>query len=400
MSGSASAEPPGLIALAMPLLQLMGRLRTMASQPDPAALREGVDAELNRFATRAEAGGIPAEQWARAQYALCAGLDDLVLTTPWGAKSAWARHTLVAQFQPSIGPGRFFALLRQAEEKIAQFRPVLELMYLCLALGVMDEYRTAPDGAAAVLRIRAKAGAALAAGAPASPPALAARWQGVDAPFKPGRRRLPVWVAASAGLAVLAGLYVLLSLHLNEQSDALFARMLAAPPAHMPVVTRQPVAMPPPPEPQAAEPTLADRLRTQLADAKPVEIVGTATTPVLRIPQRALFPGVSAVPGPDARKLLSEIAALLQNQQGRVRVVGYTDNRPVHTVLFPSAFQLTAAQAQAVRTELVRAGVNAARITAEGRAGADPVAGNATAEDRERNRRVEIVLEPAESVTQ
>ncbi len=395
MSGArAEAEPAGLIALAMPLLQLMARLRTMASQPDPASLRHGVEAELERFATRAEAAGIAPDQRMRAQYALCASLDDLVLTTPWGAKSAWARHTLVGQFQAAVGPGRFFALLRQAEEKIAQFRPVLELMYICLSLGVLDEYRDAPDGAATVQRIRSQAGAALADGLPPPPP-LAARWQGVHAPFTPGRRRLPVWVVASAGLAVLAGLYLLLTVQLNERSDALFARMLAAPPAHMPVVTRQPAATPPPPEPPAAEPTLADRLRAQVAP--PVTVAGTATTPILRIPQRALFAGNTAVPDGEGGKLLTALATVLQKEPGRVRVVGYTDNRPVHTVLFPSSFQLTAAQAQAVRAALIRDGLDGARVTAEGRAGADPVAGNATNEDRERNRRVEILLEPAGS---
>ncbi len=389
----------GLIAVAMPLLQLMARLRTMASQPDPAALRAGVEAELERFAVRAEAAGVPPDQRARMQYALCASLDDLVLTTPWGAKSSWARRTLVAQYQPSVGPGRFFALLRQAEEKIAQFRPVLELMYVCLSLGVLEDYRSAPDGLAEVQRIRAQAGAALAAGAPPPPP-LAARWQGVDAPFAAGRRRLPVWVAASAGVAVLAALYVGLSSQLNGQSDTLFARMLAAPPSVMPEVTRQPVATPPPPAPPPAEPSLADRLRTQLAAVGPLEVVGTASTPILRIPHRALFSGRAAVLAPDAGKLLTVVAQALQRLPGRVHVVGYTDDRPVHTVLFPSGFQLSAAQAQAVRAALVRAGLDDGRVTAEGRAGADPVASNGTAEGRERNGRIELVIDPGEALTQ
>ena len=390
----------GLIVQAMPLLQLMARLRSMATQPDPAALRDGVEAELERFATRTEAAGVPPDQRARAQYALCASLDDLVLTTPWGAQSAWARQTLVMQFQASVGPGRFFALLRQAEEKIGQFRPVLELMYVCLSLGVMEEYRTAPDGAATVQRLRTQAGDALGAGAPGTLPPFAARWQGVAAPFTPGRRRLPVWVAASAGLAALAAFYIGLSVQLNNQSDTLFARMLAAPPSHMPEVTRQPVATPPPPAPPPTEPTLADRLRSQLAAAGPVELAGTAATPILRIPDRALFAGNAAVLAPDAGTLVRAVAQGLQQAPGRFRVVGYTDDRPLHTVLFPSAFRLAAAQAQAVRTALVRAGLDEARVAAEGRASADPVASNATADGRERNRRVEIVIEPAEAPVQ
>jgi type VI secretion system protein ImpK len=75
-----------------------------------------------------------------------------------------------------------------------------------------------------------------------------------------------------------------------------------------------------------------------------------------------------------------------------VTVDGYTDNQPIHTVQFPSNFQLSTSRAEAAKTIIVRALGDAGRVTARGHADADPLASNATAEGREQNRRIEVVL--------
>lgn len=382
-----------MLPFAMPLLQLLARLRTTAVEADPAALRERTDAELQAFEARALKAGLPADQVRRGQYALCESLDDAVLNTPWGARSTWARHTAVAAFHPAIGPGRFFDALRQAEAKATAMRPVLELMVLCLSLGMMGAYRDRPDGAAAVEALRTASVAALLAVSPPAPGALAADWKGVDAPYRRRRARLPVWVAGAAALAAAGGMFLLVSLRVNAAGDALFARMLAAPPAHMPAIAR--IAAPPlPPPPAPPEPTAQDRLRSRLASGNTAGVVvaGTPGVPVLRLPAHALFPAGGATPGPQAALLLQAVAEALKPEGGRLRVVGYTDDRPVHTVLFPSAFKLSAARAEAVRDALARALGPGSPIVAEGRAAADPVAPNTTAENREQNRRVEVVL--------
>ncbi len=390
----AEANAPSLVTPAMPLLQLMARLRTMATQPDAADLRDRTDAEIRAFDGRAEKAGVPADLVRRASYALCASLDDLVLNTPWGARGAWADKPLVASFHAAVGPDRFFDLLRQAQEKGPAFRPVLELMYLCLSLGLMGQFRRLPDGTAEIEAFRAETATVLARQVPPPAPELAAHWRGVAAPFRARRTRFPLWVAASLGVAVVGGLFLLLSLRLNEESDALFGRMLAAAPSHMPVVTRQAVPAPPPAAPPPAEPSVQDRLRARLAGTAPTVVVaGTPTTPILRIPDQALFASDAAVLQAGAKPLLEAVAAALKPEPGALQVVGYTDDRPVRTVLFPSSFRLSAAQAQAVRAALATALADPKRLRAEGRASANPVADNATAEGREQNRRVEVVLD-------
>ncbi len=85
----------------------------------------------------------------------------------------------------------------------------------------------------------------------------------------------------------------------------------------------------------------------------------------------------------------------MQAEARPVRVLGYSDDRPVRTVLFPSAFKLTAARAEAVRAALRDPAGPGRRSRPRAGPAADPIAANATAEGREQNRRIEIVLDGA-----
>ena len=122
-------------------------------------------------------------------------------------------------------------------------------------------------------------------------------------------------------------------------------------------------------------------------------VVATPSATILRIPAPLLFPGPNAALARTAPPLLDHIGQALKTEAGPLRVVGYTDNQPFRAVNFPSNFALSNARAQAVRTALAKPVGDAGRLTAEGRADADPVAPNATPEGREANRRIDIVLQ-------
>jgi type VI secretion system protein ImpK len=74
-----------------------------------------------------------------------------------------------------------------------------------------------------------------------------------------------------------------------------------------------------------------------------------------------------------------------------VSVVGYTDNQPIHTIAFPSNFELSGARAKAVAA-VIGVAMDPSRLSVEGRADADPIAPNDTPAGREQNRRTEVVL--------
>jgi type VI secretion system protein ImpK len=168
--------------------------------------------------------------------------------------------------------------------------------------------------------------------------------------------------------------------------------MLSAPPAQMPAIAR---AAPVTPPAAPLEPNILDRLRGSLRtdiDAGAVTVVGTSAIPVFRIRNGSGFNAGSSVIQPGLAGVLERVGAVLKNEPGTVRVIAYTDNQPVKTVKFPSNFQLSDARAKAAKAVIARDIGDAARLTSEGRADADPVMSNATAEGREQNRRIEVVL--------
>jgi len=76
-----------------------------------------------------------------------------------------------------------------------------------------------------------------------------------------------------------------------------------------------------------------------------------------------------------------------------IEISGHTDNQPINTVAFPSNWELSSARALAVQRHFMyNHGMPVSRLTAIARGEYQPIADNATAEGRARNRRVEMTI--------
>lgn len=382
-----------LISAAAPLLQLLGRLRNTYSQPDPTELRERAIQQIRAFEQAARDAEVPRDQLAPAHYALCASLDDVVLNTPWGSSGGWAARSLVSSFHQEVRSGeRFFQLLDQLKPNPGTYLPVLELMYLCLSLGFQGQYRLSPRGPGELDRIREDLYTIITRQRQVADPALSQHWQGVNAPYRPARATVPTWVMGAAALAVIGGLFIWFSSSLNAASDEVFAQLLRAPLPNMPQITRAAPVKPPPPPPKPPEP---DRLCSFLkpeADQGLIAVSCDAASAVIRIRNSGLFASGSATVAPGYIRLLERIGEALKQEKGPITVNGYTDNQPIKTVKFPSNYQLSQSRAEAALDIIARVLGDPKRISAMGHADADPIASNATAEGREQNRRIEVVL--------
>jgi type VI secretion system protein ImpK len=381
-----------LIAAAAPLLQLLARLRNTSNQPDPGDLLERSVRAMRSFEQRVRDLGLPIELLRPAHYALCASLDDVVLNTPWGSTGTWAARSLVSSFHQEVRSGeRFFDLLGQMRQNPGKFLPIIELMYLCMSLGFQGQYRLSPRGPAELDRLREETYALIVRQRQAAEPDLSPHWKGVAAPYRPMRAAVPVWVVASAALALIAALFVWFSLSINAASDELFASMLNVPPTQMPQLARVAQVEPLPPPILPAVDPLCAFLQPEV-DQGLVTVLCTPPSPIVRVRNRGMFAPGSAVVEPRFVPLLDRIGQALKAEQGNVQVIGYTDNQPIHNVQFPSNFQLSVARAEAAKNILGNTVGNASRLAAEGRGESDPIASNASLEGREQNRRIEIVL--------
>src|SRR5688572_24803648 len=89
-----------------------------------------------------------------------------------------------------------------------------------------------------------------------------------------------------------------------------------------------------------------------------------------------------------------EIQSVLAHKPGTILVQGHSDDIPINTSRFRSNWELSAARAVSVAHELMRGGaVSSGRFEVSGKADTQPLVANSSAENRARNRRVEIIVE-------
>jgi chemotaxis protein MotB len=171
-----------------------------------------------------------------------------------------------------------------------------------------------------------------------------------------------------------------------------------------PTTARVPSAAPTPP-PSAAQlraeqdeflrlQRLLDSYAQRHGFASSIETSVDARGLVIRLlTDRVLFDSGSAVLKPQAEPLLVEISRLVDLDRSHpISVEGNTDDVPISTSEFPSNWELSAARATGVVRFFIGHGVAARRLEASGVAGERPIAPNATASGRSRNRRVEVAL--------
>ncbi len=109
--------------------------------------------------------------------------------------------------------------------------------------------------------------------------------------------------------------------------------------------------------------------------------------------EAAVFaPGESDVTA-DADETISALASKLKTSKGRVRIEGHTDSTPISNGRFRSNWELSTARASSVLVQLMKNGIEPARLSAAGYGGFRPVADNSTPEGRSLNRRVDVVIE-------
>lgn len=172
-----------------------------------------------------------------------------------------------------------------------------------------------------------------------------------------------------------------------------------APPKDLALPLRVPTLRPP----HASAPAVADpalqRISGDVARALEPWVARGAVT-IQRNPSwiavsiRAdvLFPEGTASLSAGSQTVLAGVARVLAGFGNAVRIEGFTDDLPIHTARFPSNWELSAARAARVARLFSTAGVAPARLGIVGWGAEHPVAANATAAGRARNRRIVVLV--------
>lgn len=148
---------------------------------------------------------------------------------------------------------------------------------------------------------------------------------------------------------------------------------------------------------QSKEPLdrLAESIRgefDELIKDKKMTVRGNELWVEIELNSGLLFSSGDAIPNEVAFDIVDKIAKILAPYQNPVHVVGFTDNIPISTSLYPSNWELSASRAASIVRMLAMDGINPARMASVGYGEFQPVADNSTEEGRGRNRRVVLVI--------
>jgi chemotaxis protein MotB len=146
-------------------------------------------------------------------------------------------------------------------------------------------------------------------------------------------------------------------------------------------------------EKQAQYDALVGDLKKEVNDGQ-LKITQYKNMLTVDVADKILFDSGKADLKADGKAVLKKVAEALAKGDKVIRVVGHTDNvRLGANAAFAGNWELSTARAtKVVRFLQEQGGLDAKRLIAEGRGEYSPVAPNDTAENKQKNRRIEITL--------
>lgn len=391
---SAAMEEPAevtglnpLLSAANPLLNSVPQLRMTLQHPNPSGLRDALVHHIKTFENRARASGIPPEKVIAARYALCTLLDEAIASTPWGS-SEWGKYSLLVTFHNEAAGGeKFFQLLVKLAETPGKNRDLLELMYVCLSLGFEGRYRLITNGKAQLDTLRERLAQILGKERGPFEHDLSPRWQATSIKRAGLFALLPLWVVSALCGLILLATYSGLSFLLSNASDPVFAQIQS-------IRAQNAIPERTPTPPASTTPTLSKFLAPEIRQGTVAVHARNGYSVITLLGDGVFAPGSTTV-SESFVPVLARIAQVLATLPGSIQILGHTDSQPIRSARFPSNWHLSQERAHSVMQLLDHTDLLKNRLSAEGRADAEPVASNSTPAGRAQNRRVEIVVFPA-----
>ncbi|MFB1074219.1 type VI secretion system protein TssL, long form [Vibrio diabolicus] len=376
-----------LLAEANGLLSIIGQIRATATHSDPLFLKETLAQKLRDYENRLRHHDVDLDTIDTARYCLCCSLDEAVLNTNWGGHSFWSHDSLLSSFYASSQGGEaFFKYLDKCMAQSDTNLDLLELMYVCLSLGFLGQYRLEKNGLESHRKLRRQVIAILKSYGRGIPQELS---NSIEQHILNGSKasdRAPLWVVCSVTAALLVCIFMYFSYELNRASNRTFSQL---------VNLVQPQQLNQDTTSESKSAPIADRISMYLATE-----IGRGLINVEPLQDRVrislksqdLFESGSADVVAYIQPVISKLARTLESTQGKIIVTGHTDDRPIFTSKYPSNWHLSLARATAMSEQLISNSALKGRVIPEGLGDARPLVENNSDENRAINRRIEIDL--------
>ncbi|MBL8736768.1 MAG: DotU family type IV/VI secretion system protein [Planctomycetes bacterium] len=210
-----------LCDLAADALAFAVQLRRSA-EPDPATLRAEVRRLFTELDAAAAAAGKDPTVVQSVRYALCAFLDEIVLSSAWQMRQEWASQPLQMEYFNDFTAGEEFYrkldALRVGNDPVR--KEAVEVFGLCLGLGFRGKF-AGLAGLEELKALRSRVHLDLSGGSQAAQP-LSLNWQ-VEAQLPQLVQRIPAWVFAASSAGVLLLLLLVLRVWLGVTEGSFLA---------------------------------------------------------------------------------------------------------------------------------------------------------------------------------
>ena len=376
-----------LLAEANGLLSIIGQIRATATHSDPLFLKETLAQKLRDYENRLRHHDVDLGTIDTARYCLCCSLDEAVLNTNWGGHSFWSHDSLLSSFYASSQGGEaFFKYLDKCMAQPDTNLDLLELMYVCLSLGFLGQYRLEKNGLESHRKLRRQIIAILKSYGRGIPQELS---NSIEQHILNGSKasdRAPLWVVCSVTAALLVCIFMYFSYELNKASNRTFTQL---------VNLVQPQQLNQDTTSESKSAPIAERISMYLATEIGKGLINVEPLQDrvrISLKSQDLFESGSADVVAYIQPVISKLARTLESTQGKIIVTGHTDDRPIFTSKYPSNWHLSLARATAISEQLISNSALEGRVIPEGLGDARPLVENNSDENRAINRRIEIDL--------
>lgn len=207
-----------------PCLALIVHLRSAVDYGDPEALRKRVKDLLDRSEREARRLGAPADDIGQAKFALVAFLDETILSSDWMYRDQWVAKPLQLELYDRYDAGEaFFDRLKTFLEQPMRHGEVLEIYYLCMALGFKGQYQLQDQAQLRSLIDEAKQALGKLPGFGDVPLAPHGKPRGQVA--SEVRRKFPPWLLVVGAVLIGLVVFLVLNLYMGGASDDALQRI-------------------------------------------------------------------------------------------------------------------------------------------------------------------------------
>lgn len=184
----------------------------------PDVLRQRINTLLANISQRARQAGIPETDVKEVVYALAAFIDEQILRSQWSGRQQWMAQPLQLLFFNENTAGEGFFERLNALQQVPGKEHVVQIYYLCLALGFQGKFGI--HGANELGAVQEHARASVAASLPPSELISPSGYPHSTA-VRIGRRRSPYLAIGATVLGLAVALFVFLKISIGSSaSDA------------------------------------------------------------------------------------------------------------------------------------------------------------------------------------